>query len=235
MSIVNLDKWIEQLMRGELLSEAVVKEICEKIKSQLIDEPNIVVLKTPLTVVGDIHGQLYDLLEIFKVGGKPPDTNYLFLGNYVNRGSFSVETFSLLLCLKLRYPLRINLLRGNHESRPITEIYGLYAECIRKYGNSNTWKYFTDIFDHLSLAAIIDEKIFCVHGGLSQSISSIDQIRVLDRFQEIPSSGPFTDLLWSDPDIERDGFNPSNRGVSFTFGQDIVLKFLKIKQFRPYY
>jgi len=227
MSALNLEKCIEQLMRGELLGETTVKEICEKVKLQLIDEPNIVTIKAPVTVVGDIHGQFYDLLEIFRVGGKCPDTNYLFLGNYVNRGSFSVETISLLLCFKLRYPNRITLLRGNHESRPITEIYGFYSECIRKYGNSNTWKYFTDLFDYLNVAALIDERFFCIHGGLSVHISSLDQIRVLDRFQDVPPSGTFTDLLWSDPDQERDGINPSPRGVGCTYGQDVALKFMK--------
>jgi len=227
MSGLNLDKCLEQLLRGELLSEGTVKEICDRVKLQLMDEPNIAILKAPVTVVGDIHGQFHDLLEVFKVGGRPPDTNYLFLGNVINRGAFSVETITLLLCLKLRYPHRITLLRGNHESKSITEIYGFYAECIRKYGNPNPWRNFTELFDYLSIAALIDERIFCVHGGISQYINSLDQLRVLDRFMDIPGSGALTDLLWADPDQEKEGFTPSGRGVSFTFGQDAVVKFMK--------
>jgi len=227
MSALNLDKCIEQLMRSELLSEQTLKEICEKTKLFLIDEPNIVSIKAPVTVVGDIHGQFYDLLEIFKIGGKCPDTNYLFLGNYVNRGYFSIETLTLLLCLKLRYPHRINLLRGNHESKPITEIYGFYGECMRKYGNANVWKIFTDLFNYFTIAALIDDRLFCVHGGLSQQITSLDQIRVLDRYQDVPATGALTEILWSDPDQEREGFGPSLRGVGCTFGHDAVVKFMK--------
>jgi len=224
---INLDKCIEQLMRCEMLSEATVKEICDKMKEQLIDEANIVHLKAPVTIVGDIHGQFYDLLEIFKIGGKCPDTNYLFLGDYIDRGYFGVETISLLTCLKLRYPHRITLLRGSHESRPITQVYGFYGECLRKYGNANVWKYFTDMFDYLTIAAIVDERIFCVHGGLSPSITSLDQIRVINRFQEISPDSPIADLMWSDPDPERDGYNASQRGAGYSFGQNTINNFLK--------
>jgi len=225
---LNLDKCIEQLTRCEVLSEATVRELCEKLKEQLIDEPNIVALKAPCTIVGDLHGQFHDLLEIFKVGGKCPDTNYLFLGNYVDRGCHSVETISLLTCLRLRYPNRVTLLRGNHETRAITQVFGFYAECARKYGSSNVWKYFTDMFDYLQVAALIDSNIFAIHAGLSQSITHLDQIRVLNRFQEVPSEGSFTDLLWSDPDTEKDGYHPNVRGPGCVYGQDTVLRFLRL-------
>jgi serine/threonine-protein phosphatase PPG1 len=169
-------------------------------------ESNVVHVKAPITVVGDIHGQFYDLIEIFRIGGYCPDTNYLFLGpsfslslcvcgytssrlcgvggglvvyvdavalttswtgDYVDRGMFSVETISLLVCLKLRYPERVHLIRGNHESRGVTQSYGFYTECSRKYGNANVWHYFTDMFDFLTLSVVIDNQIFCVHGGRS--------------------------------------------------------------------
>jgi len=177
-----------------------------------------------------LYRQFYDLLEIFKIGGKSPDTNYLFLGGYVDRGYHSVETISLLVCLKLRYPSRITLLRGNHESRQITQVYGFYGECMRKYGTSNVWKYFTEMFDYLTISALIDDNIFCVHGGLSPQIVSIDQIRVLDRFQDIPHEGSFTDLMWSDPDPEREGYSPNTRGAGCFFGGDSVAKFLKVNK-----
>jgi serine/threonine-protein phosphatase 4 catalytic subunit len=112
---------------------------------------------------------------LFKNGGDIPSVNYLFLGDFVDRGFNSVETFLLLLAYKVRYPDLVTLIRGNHECRQITQVYGFYDECLRKYGSLNVWRYCTDIFDYLSLAAIVDDSIFCVHGGLSPSINdSID-------------------------------------------------------------
>jgi len=155
------------------------------------------------------------------VGGDCPERNYLFLGDYVDRGFYSVETFLLLLALKVRYPDRITLIRGNHESRQITQVYGFYDECLRKYGSVSVWRYCTDIFDYLSLSALIDNKIFCVHGGLSPSINTLDQIRLIDRKQEVPHEGAMCDLMWSDPDdVECWGLSP--RGAGYLFGGDVV-------------
>jgi serine/threonine-protein phosphatase 2A catalytic subunit len=177
-----------------------------------------------VTVCGDIHGQFHDLIELFRIGGKAPDTNYLFMGDYVDRGYYSVETVSLLVALKVRYRDRITILRGNHESRQITQVYGFYDECLRKYGNANVWKYFTDLFDYLPLTALIEHQIFCLHGGLSPSLDTLDHIRALDRIQEVPHEGPMCDLLWSDPD-DRCGWGISPRGAGYTFGQDIAEQF----------
>lgn len=158
------------------------------------------------------------------MGGECPDTNYLFMGDFVDRGYYSVETFLLLLALKVRYPERITLIRGNHESRQITQVYGFYDECLRKYGSVNVWRYCTEIFDYLALAAIIDNKIFCVHGGLSPTISTLDEIRMIDRKQEVPHDGAMADLMWSDPD-DIVGWMVSPRGAGYLFGSDIVEKF----------
>jgi len=174
-----------------------------------------------VTICGDIHGQFYDLKELFKVGGECPETNYLFLGDFVDRGFYSVETFLLLLALKVRYPDRITLIRGNHESRQITQVYGFYDECLRKYGSVNVWRYCTEIFDYLSLSALIDDRVFCVHGGLSPAINTLDQIRAIDRKQEVPHDGAMCDLLWSDPE-EIDGWGLSPRGAGYLFGADVV-------------
>ena len=175
-------------------------------------------------ICGDIHGQFYDLKELFKVGGDVPDTNYLFMGDFVDRGFYSVETFLLLLALKVRYPDRITLIRGNHESRQITQVYGFYDECLRKYGSVNVWRYCTEIFDYLSLSSTIEDKIFCVHGGLSPSINTLDQIRVIDRKQEVPHDGAMCDLMWSDPE-DIDGWGLSPRGAGYLFGADVVQQF----------
>ena len=189
-----------------------------------VEESNVQRIDSPVTVCGDIHGQFYDLKELFKVGGDVPDTNYLFMGDFVDRGFYSVETFLLLLALKVRYPDRIYLIRGNHESRQITQVYGFYDECLRKYGSITVWRYCTEIFDYLSLSAIIDGKIFCVHGGLSPSIQTLDQIRTIDRKQEVPHDGPMCDLLWSDPE-DTQGWGVSPQGAGYLFGSDVVSQF----------
>eukprot|EP00800_Vazella_pourtalesii_P016077 TRINITY_DN450_c0_g2_i1.p1 TRINITY_DN450_c0_g2~~TRINITY_DN450_c0_g2_i1.p1 ORF type:complete len:309 (-),score=79.30 TRINITY_DN450_c0_g2_i1:195-1121(-) len=220
----DLDRQIELLRRCEIIKESEVKILCSKAREILVEESNVQRVDCPVTICGDIHGQFYDLRELFKVGGDVPENNYLFLGDFVDRGYFSVESFLLLLALKVRHPDRIFLIRGNHESRQITQVYGFYDECKKKFGSVNVWRYCTEIFDFLSLSAIIEEKIFCVHGGLSPSINTLDQIRLIDRKQEVPHDGPMCDLLWSDPeDIE--GWGVSPRGAGYLFGQDVVQQF----------
>ncbi|KAL0234293.1 hypothetical protein PCE1_001330 [Barthelona sp. PCE] len=173
-------------------------------------------LKPPVTIVGDIHGQLHDLIEIFRIAGDLPYTSYLFLGDFVDRGYYSVECASLLFALKVKYPNRITLLRGNHESRQTTQLYGFHEECVRKYGNSNVWRSFIQAFDCLPISATVDS-IFALHGGLSPVIDTLDQIKNLERKQEVPHDGALCDLLWSDPD-PRQGFFLSPRGAGFMWG-----------------
>ncbi|CAD2218736.1 protein phosphatase [Angomonas deanei] len=140
------------------------------------------------------------------------------MGDYVDRGYHSIETLLLLLLLKARYPDRITLLRGNHESRQITQVYGFYDECYRKYGTANVWRLCTELFDYMPLSAIVDEDVFCVHGGLSPQLMQVEEIKMLDRKQEVPHEGPMSDLLWSDPDADVDGWANSQRGAGFVFG-----------------
>ncbi|KAI8816797.1 Metallo-dependent phosphatase-like protein [Fimicolochytrium jonesii] len=235
----DLDVFIERLYRNQLLSETIIRELCEKTKELLVKEGNVTQVSAPVTLVGDVHGQFFDVLEIFKIAGWAPSTNYVFLGDYVDRGYHSVETITLLMCLKLRWPTRVTLIRGNHESRAVTQTYGFYTECMRKYGNSNVWSYFTDLFDYLVLSVVIDDSIFCVHGGLSPSIHTVDQIRVLDRFREIPHEGAMADLVWSDPVStpptfttgvfadEKGDFAISPRGAGYIFGKEVTRKFLE--------
>ncbi|PFH34737.1 protein phosphatase 4, catalytic subunit [Besnoitia besnoiti] len=219
-----LDRQIEQLRRCECIPEREVKVLCAKAKEILVEESNVQRVDVPVTICGDVHGQFYDLLELFRVGNFLPETSYLFLGDFVDRGYFSVETFLFLLALKVRYPDRITLIRGNHESRQITQVYGFYDECLRKYGSSTVWRYCTEVFDYLALAAIIDDRLFALHGGLSPAISSVDEIRSIDRKQEVPHEGPMCDLLWSDPE-DMQGWGYSPRGAGYLFGADIVKAF----------
>lgn len=220
----NLDGWIARLLECKHLTEAEVQELCTKARELLMGEQNVQPVKCPVTVCGDVHGQFHDLAELFKIGGCAPDTNLLFMGDYVDRGYYSVETVSLLVALKVRYPNRVTILRGNHESRQITQVYGFYDECLRKYGSASVWKLFTDLFDYFPLTALIEKQIFCLHGGLSPSIDSLDHIMSLDRVQEVPHEGPMCDLLWSDPD-DRCGWGISPRGAGYTFGMDISEQF----------
>lgn len=192
----DLDAHIEQLYRGDCLSEKDVRALLEKAKHILMEESNVVHVPVPVTIVGDIHGQLHDMIELFKIAGKCPDTNFLFLGDYVDRGYYSVECVTLAVVLKVRWPDRIWILRGNHESRQITQVYGFYDECLRKYGSAAIWETFTDLFDYLPLAGLVANEIFTPHGGLSPSIDTVDQIQGLDRVQEVPHEGPICDLMW---------------------------------------
>mmetsp|Transcript_766 Transcript_766/g.1679 ORF Transcript_766/g.1679 Transcript_766/m.1679 type:complete len:324 (-) Transcript_766:91-1062(-) len=218
----------EKALNCQLLDSRTTKALCERLRLVLAKECNVKAVPAPVTVVGDVHGQVFDLLELFHIGGPVPHTNYLFLGDYVDRGPFSVETIMLLALLKLSHPERITLLRGNHESRQITQVYGFYAECVRKYGDATVWQCFTELFDYLPIAASIGGSILAVHGGLSPSLHHLDQIRLLDRFAEIPHDGPLADLMWSDPDPDKLGFVISPRGAGFVFGQDVAWRFLQL-------
>ena len=226
-----MDSVIERLHQGEHIPERVVAQICSLAEELLVEESNIQLIPTPVTVCGDIHGQLHDLFTLFETGGACPDERYLFLGDFVDRGFFSVETFLLLLSLKVRYPDRVYLIRGNHESRQISASYGFYDECLRKYGNASVWRMCCEVFDHLSLGALIGGPggVFCVHGGLSPEIRTMDEIRKIDRKQEVPHEGPMCDLLWSDPEdgyaFDSVDWSLSSRGAGFIFGEAPVKEF----------
>lgn len=231
----DIDKLIDLAMKPKLLDELTIKLIWLKAQEILAKEDNVIKVNAPVSLVGDVHGQFHDLIEIFKIGGELPHTNYLFLGDYVDRGAYSVETMCLLILFKLKYPQRINLLRGNHETRQITQVYGCYVECQRKFGGVKVWSYLTDFFDYLPIAAIIDSTMFWVHGGLSPFIQKIDQISEIERIKEIPHDGPFADLMWSDPDSDIEGFKLSNRGAGYNFGSNIVKRFLHCNSIKKIY
>lgn len=227
---MDVDEWIETLKEGGILEETELKLLCDKAKEIMMDENNIIQARAPTNVVGDIHGQFHDLIELFRINGEPPQTNYVFLGDYVDRGYNSVEVIQLLLCLKVKFPERVVLLRGNHETRQVTSVYGFYDEIVRKYGNATPWKLVTEVFDCMSLAAVIQNEIFCVHGGLSPDAETVDSIELINRFQEVPSTGTGCDLLWSDPTDDTKTWAMSPRGAGYLFGQDITTKFNYINQ-----
>jgi len=227
--MADLDRWIELVKECKYLPEEDLKKLCIIVREILLEESNIQPVNSPVTVCGDIHGQFYDLIELFKTGGELPNTNYIFMGDFVDRGYYSLETFTFLLVLKARYPDKMTLLRGNHESRQITQVYGFYDECQQKYGNATAWKFCTQVFDCLTLAAIIDGRVLCVHGGLSPDVRTLDQIRIISRDQEIPHEGAFCDLMWSDPE-EIETWAVSPRGAGWLFGYKVTNEFVHLNK-----
>ncbi|KAL1177922.1 hypothetical protein V6Z11_A03G063500 [Gossypium hirsutum] len=205
--------------------EGEIRQLCTVAREIFIQQPTLLELEAPIKICGDIHGQYVDLLRIFEYGGFPPSVNYLFLGDYVDRGKQSLETICLLLAYKIKYPDNLFLLRGNHECASINRIYGFYDECKRRF-NVKVWRIFTECFNCLPVAALIDDKILCMHGGLSPDLTNLDQIRALTRPTDVPDTGLLCDLLWSDPGRDIKGWGMSDRGVSFTFGPDRVSDFL---------
>ncbi|EPS28951.1 Serine/threonine-protein phosphatase PP-Z [Penicillium oxalicum] len=231
---VDLDDAIARLLlagsskpsKSVCLSNAEIVGICSSARNILLSQPILLELNAPIQIVGDLHGQFPDLLRLFDTCGYPPSTNYLFLGDYVDRGKQSLETMLLLLCFKLKYPENFFILRGNHECANITRIYGFHDECKRRC-NIKIWKTFTDVFNCLPIAAIVAEKIFCVHGGLSPNLTDMDDIRKISRPVEVPEYGLLNDLLWSDPANIRDWGPNDDRGVSWCFGKQPIVNFLK--------
>ncbi|KAI0085301.1 Metallo-dependent phosphatase-like protein [Irpex rosettiformis] len=197
------------------LSEPGMKSLCDLVRSILIEESNIQPVSSPVTICGDIYGSWQR-----------------FYGDFVDRGHYSLETVSLLLALKTRYPDKVTLLRGNHKSRQITQVYGFYDECQQKYGSALVWKACCSIFDYMELAAIIDGETLCVHGGLSPDIRTLDQIRVLSRAQEIlPHEEAFRNLVWSDPD-DISNWAVSPRGAGWLFGGAVTHEFNHVNSLR---
>ena len=186
-------------------------------------------LGAPVKIVSDIHGQYKDLLRFLDLAKHPPHSNYLFLGDYVDRGKQSIESICLLFAYKIKYPESVFLLRGNHEDESITKMYGFYEECQRRY-NIGMWKRFVAAFNMLPVAALIEDRILCMHGGLSKDMNSLEEISKISRPSKIPETGVLCDLLWSDPtpfDAESASqFNlipkewgDNERGVSYIFSE----------------
>ncbi|KAF2140884.1 uncharacterized protein K452DRAFT_251664 [Aplosporella prunicola CBS 121167] len=231
---IDLDDMISRLLdagysakvtKTVCLKNAEIFAICQAAREVFLSQPALLELSAPVKIVGDVHGQYTDLIRMFEMCGFPPSSNYLFLGDYVDRGKQSLETILLLLCYKLKFPENFFLLRGNHECANVTRVYGFYDECKRRC-NVKVWKAFVDTFNTLPIAAIVAGKIFCVHGGLSPSLSHMDDIRQIARPTDVPDYGLLNDLLWSDPaDMDND-WEANERGVSYCFGKKVIMEFL---------
>ena len=208
------------------LTEGEIKWLCNTSKEIFMNQPVLLELEAPIKICGDVHGQFYDLLRILEFGGYPPDSNYLFLGDYVDRGKQSLETICLLLAYKIKYPENFFMTRGNHECSSINRIYGFYDECKKRF-SIKLWKTFTDCFNCLPVAAILDDKIICMHGGLGPDLDKISRIKNIIRPTDVPERGLLCDLLWSDPDESSNGFGSNERGVSVVFNGKMVQTFLK--------
>lgn len=212
----------------------VTKQDCLELLTRVYEvmkfEPNVVELNEPAAIVGDIHGQYYDFEQMLALCGPPEDIGYLFLGDYVDRGSFSVEVVLLLFALKLAHPTSIYMLRGNHECRQMTSFFNFRTECLAKY-DLEVYERVMECFDALPLACLLSGRYFAVHGGLSPDMKVVSDISVLNRFQEPLRKGLVCDLLWSDPanGPEATELYAANgvRGCSFVFSAQASSKFLK--------
>ncbi|KAB5594233.1 hypothetical protein CTheo_2314 [Ceratobasidium theobromae] len=250
---IDIDDMINRLLevgysakvnKSVCLKNNEITAICQAAREVFLSQPTLIELSPPVKIVGDVHGQYSDLIRLFEMCGFPPQANYLFLGDYVDRGKQSLETILLLLCYKVKYPENFFLLRGNHECANVTrgkqhplppsvldadsherQVYGFYDECKRRC-NIKIWKTFIDVFNCLPIAAVVASKIFCVHGGLSPSLHSMDDIKRIQRPTDVPDYGLLNDLLWSDPSDNAVDWEDNERGVSYCFGKSVINDFL---------
>eukprot|EP01090_Pellita_catalonica_P019662 TRINITY_DN6767_c0_g2_i1.p1 TRINITY_DN6767_c0_g2~~TRINITY_DN6767_c0_g2_i1.p1 ORF type:complete len:558 (+),score=74.07 TRINITY_DN6767_c0_g2_i1:1-1674(+) len=244
ISTVNVPELVAHLLKEGKLSHEFAMNLLGTATKVLSKEPTLLELTDmPVTIVGDIHGQFYDLMNLMKHAGDPKNgTRYLFLGDYVDRGSFSCEVVFYLCSIKINYPERVWLLRGNHESIGMTNFFNFKEEVLFKY-NETVYDAFTKLFDSLPLAATVQGKhtgkYLCLHGGIGPSLNSLDDIRKIDRFGEVPDAGAFCDILWADPFTDQYTVNDESllksveflpndiRGCSYVYGYKAVKDFLK--------
>uniref|UniRef100_A0A0C9RKS9 Serine/threonine-protein phosphatase n=1 Tax=Wollemia nobilis TaxID=56998 RepID=A0A0C9RKS9_9CONI len=239
-SLLKPRNWSPPVNRRFFLDSYEVGELCYMAEQIFMQEPTVLQLRAPVKIFGDLHGQFGDLMRLFDEYGFPSTAgdityiDYLFLGDYVDRGQHSLETITLLLALKIEYPEHVHLIRGNHEAADINALFGFRLECIERMGEKDgiwAWTRFNQLFNWFPLAALIEKKIICMHGGIGRSINYLEQIESLQRPITMDAGSiVLMDLLWSDP-TENDsveGLRPNARGPGLvTFGPDRVLDFCK--------
>jgi len=240
MSQEFISKMVNELfLEGKTLPKKYAAAIISHAERLFRNEPTLIELENEksnknvkISICGDTHGQFYDVLNIFKKYGKVgPDHTYLFNGDFVDRGSWSCEVALLYYSLKILFPTSFYLNRGNHETENMNKMYGFEDECKYKY-STKIFEMFSQSFETLPLATIVNKNYIIMHGGLpSDPTSTIDDIRKIDRFTQPPREGLFMDLLWSDPQAA-DGLGPSQRGLGFSFGPDITAKYLERNNLR---
>lgn len=217
-------KILNKILSFQQLTFNEIQEICEKVIEVLIKESNLVDVSTPVLVCGNIHGQIFDLVEIFKKEGDPSKQKYIFLGDYVDRGEHSTECIFLLLIYKILYPYNIFLVRGYHEQKNVSKSYGLYDEVLKKY-EIKVWRLLCEVFSFFNMGCIVDGRVFCVHGGISPKTLSLDKLKRIDRFV-LDTNEVYEDLMSSDPQ-EENGFRNNKRGIGYLYGGDVTNNFLE--------
>jgi serine/threonine-protein phosphatase PP1 catalytic subunit len=202
------------------LPEDHIVKIVRAAREIFLQQPMLLEIGAPMNICGDTHGQFSDLLRLFEIGGYPPNSNYLFLGDYVDRAKQSIEVITLCLCYKIKYPEHFFLLRGNHECASLNRIYGFYDECKRRY-SVKLWRIFADCFNCMPVAAVVEDKILCMHGGLSPDLDNLSQVFDIPRPTDVPDEGLLCDLLWADPDADVMGWGYNSRySVNFRLRLD---------------
>jgi len=229
-NIENVKELMKFLKAEQRLHIKYVYQLLLEVKKILSKLDTLVSITVPpdshFNVCGDVHGQFYDLLNLFELNELPSESNpYLFNGDFVDRGSWSLEVILTLFALKLTYPNHMHLMRGNHETLTMNNIYGFRNEVEAKY-NKKVFELFTEVFCYLPLATVINDKVIVVHGGLfGKDGVTLNDIKSVNRVRQPPDEGIFCELLWSDPS-PFNGRQPNKRGVGIAFGPDVTHKFL---------
>ena len=221
--------YAEQKVRLQLpyIEPTLIRDLINDARKSFEEEPIVLSVKSPCIVVGDLHGQILDLFRILNIFGLPPRQKYVFLGDFVDRGEFSIEVIIIVFILKVLYPDNVNIIRGNHEFEFLSSQCGFMTQMIEFFGDNVLFNYFINAFEYLPLAAKIDNQMLCVHGGIGPSLKSLSQIMCLRRPISDYGEEILDSVLWSDPSDDIDYFTESTRGTGYFFGEKATEEFLQ--------